>query len=409
MASIKIFVPILLCLCFIITGIIGRYQNIILSFGTQCKKDSFEEIKRPLHIVSNRVKVNDSNSPKIWIYVSIGFAEGMSKWRHSVSQLLGFARVLNATFVEPCMYGGRLYSCDNIHNVTLSSVFADAEQYLYNMASSTSNSAGLMATDGEFKKFLEKHPNTTELKFCLSSRGCKVESYYKKPIPFLHNISKYAHGSGNLVLDISACGSNSFEVNGVETIKAEPPLNEFQSRHHKKVDEILHRANITDSNFAIIHWRGEKKGMDYKECAKEIIQSRSKMIQNAEDTSGNFFPFMLMSSLNEDFERMWGGAKRMAQNSNSSAKGSLQTLKEAGFLKLDYLMTEIEKQSLEDSGFLAVYELILAARSRRFTTCSPHDCRGHVCLKCNSPGGFSKYAVDYRKIHGNKSSDAYWP
>ena len=193
----------------------------------------------------------------------------------------------------------------------------------------------------------------------------------------------------------------------METIKSEPSLIEFHRRHHGKVDEILHRANIANDEFAIIHWRGEVKNMDEKECARRIIQSKSIMIQNGD--IANNFSFMLMSSINEDTKTMWSGAKRMAENNISSAKEALQTLHQAGFLKLDHLMTENEKQSLEDFGILAVYELILAARSRRFATCTRRDCRGHICQKCNFPGGFSEYAVDYRQIQGNKSSDTCWP
>lgn len=393
------FVYICVGIIIVIATTIGRYQSILVgpAFRSQNNKALLELYQTPINI-------GDSDYPKIWIHVS-GFGEGMSKWRHSASQLLGFARLLNATLVEPCMHNGRLGSCKSFPNVTLSSVFSDAGQY---MTSTISNRASLMATYDEFKKYLEKQSNTTELKFCLHKGDCgETENYFMKPIPFLHNISDYAFGSGNLVLNIPYYWINAFEVNGVETIKAEPSLIEFHSRHHKKVDEILHRANITNDKFSIIHWRGEVKNMDYRECARKIIKSKSKMVQNGNITTS--FPFMLMSSINEDVNTMWGGAKQMAENSNSSAKEALHTLHQAGFLKLDYLMTENEKQSLEDFGILAVYELILAARSHRFATCTRRDCRGHVCQKCNYPGGFSEYAVDYRQIQGNKASDTCWP
>ena len=398
MPSRKIFVNICVCALFVIATTIGRYQSIFRSFRSHDNKALLELYQPPSNI-------GDSDYPKIWIHVN-GFGEGMSKWRHSVSQLLGFARLLNATLVEPCMHDGRLYSCKNFPNVTLSSVFSDSERY---KTSTVSNRAALMATYDDFKKSLEKQSNTTELKFCLHKGSCRdTENYFMKPMPFVHNISQYALGSGNLVLNIPYFWINAFEVNDVETIKAEPSLIEFHSRHHRKVDEILHRANITNDKFAIIHWRGEVKNMDYRECARKIIQGKSKMIQNGEGDNTSF-PFVLMSSINEDTSTMWGGAKIMAENSNSSVQEALQTIHQAGFLKLDYLMTEQEKQSLEDFGILAVYELILAARSRRFATCTRRDCRGDVCQKCNYPGGFSEYAVDYRQIQGNKSSDTCWP
>lgn len=400
MVSRTVFVKICVGVIFVIaTTSIWSYQSIIGPNLSQHNKAILELYQTP------DLGLGDSDYPRIWIYVSGGFGEGMSKWRHSVSQLLGFARLINATLVEPCMHSGRLYSCQKFPNVTLSSVFSDAEQY---MASTVSNRAALMATYDEFKKSLAKQSNTTELKFCLNKGSCeKTENYFMKPIPFLHNISKDAFGSGNLVLNIPYYWINAFEVDGVKTIKAEPSLIEFHRRHHRKVDEILHRANITDGKFSIIHWRGEVKNMDYRECARKIIQSKSKMVQQTGDITS--FPFMLMSSINEDVNAMWGGAKIMAESSGSSVKEALQMLHRADFLKLDYLMTENEKQSLEDFGILAVYELILAARSHRFATCTRRDCRNHVCQKCNYPGGFSEYAVDYRQIQGNKTSDACWP
>ncbi|GFH59598.1 hypothetical protein CTEN210_16074 [Chaetoceros tenuissimus] len=393
----KLFVNICIGVFFIFATTIGRYERILRSFVR-----GYRDNKALLELYQPPSNISDSDYPTIWIHVG-GFGEGMSKWRHSVPQLLGFARLINATLVEPCMHDGRLYSCKNFPNVTLSSVFSDAEQYKTSTASSRS---ALMATYDEFMKLSQS--NTTELKFCLHKGSCgNTENYFMKPIPFLHNISKYALGSGNLVLNIPYFWINAFEVNEVETIKPETSLIEFHQRHHKKVDEILHRANITNDEFAIIHWRGEVKNMDYRACARKIIQGKSKMIQNGGDITS--FPFMLMSSINEDTSTMWGGAKIMAENSNSSVKEALQTLHQAGFLKLDYLMTENEKQSLEDFGILAVYELILAARSRRFATCTRRDCRGDVCQKCNYPGGFSEYAVDYRQLQGSKSSDTCWP
>lgn len=87
--------------------------------------------------------------PKIWIHISNGFGEGISKWRHSVPQLLGFAKLLNATLVEPCMKSGRLYSCEKYpEGVALSHVFSDTEKY---MISTAQNRAPLMATYDEFR------------------------------------------------------------------------------------------------------------------------------------------------------------------------------------------------------------------------------------------------------------------
>jgi hypothetical protein len=55
------------------------------------------------------------------------WGEGVANWRYSIIEMLMLAKTLNATFVEPCITGGRLYGCrtdDETHNqITLSDVF----------------------------------------------------------------------------------------------------------------------------------------------------------------------------------------------------------------------------------------------------------------------------------------------
>jgi hypothetical protein len=60
--------------------------------------------------------------PRLWIYVS-SWAEGMSSWIFSVSQMLVLAQSLNATFVEPCMKNGRLLPCGTNATVKLTDIF----------------------------------------------------------------------------------------------------------------------------------------------------------------------------------------------------------------------------------------------------------------------------------------------
>lgn len=342
------------------------------------------------------------NHPRIWIHISIGFGEGISKWRHSVPQLLGFAKLLNATLVEPCMKSGRLVSCNNERNVTLSYVFSDTDKY---MIPTSHNYAPLMATYDEFRQHLQ-HKNASEVKFCLHKGSCAdTVNYFQQPLPILHNISQYALGNNNLVINIPYYWVDAFQVKGTNTIKPEPSFGTFRRQHHDKVTEFLLRANIKDDEYAMIHWRGEVNGMDYMKCSENIIKSRKKMTKS----SASPLPFLLMSSLNQDLDNMWGGAKQMALTANNTSLETLKILHEAGFLKLEDLMTEEEKKTLPDFGILAVYELILAARGRRFATCTRRNCHRHACQKCNYPGGFSEFVVDYRQSEGGKSSDTCWP
>ena len=302
------------------------------------------------------------------------------------------------------MKGGRLISCNKGLSPPLSFVFSDVDSY---MIPTTPIGVPLMATYNAFRAHLQ-HATSSELKFCLSLVGCVNKTkniYFQTPMPFIHNISRYALGSDNLVLNIPAYWINAFQVNGSETIESEPAFNTFHHQHDEKVTEILDRAHITNDEFAIIQWRGEIANMDYVKCATEIVSSRRKMMSGSSNIS---LPFILMSSINQDLNSMWGGAKEMALQDASSFE-ALEMLKKKGFLKLDHLMTEDEKKSLKDHGILAVYELILAARSQRFATCTRRDCRGHACQKCNYRGGFSEYAIDYRQSKGKNASDTCWP
>lgn len=196
--------------------------------------------------------------PKIWIHISNGFGEGISKWRHSVPQLLGFAKLLNATLVEPCMKSGRLYSCEKYpEGVALSHVFSDTEKY---MISTAQNRAPLMATYDEFRQYLHHDFNISELKFCLHKQSCgETANYFQKPLKFLRNILYYANGTDSLVINIPFYWIHAFQINGRDIIESEPPFNKFQQQHHEKVTEFLRRANITNDEYATIPGVGRLK------------------------------------------------------------------------------------------------------------------------------------------------------
>ena len=53
--------------------------------------------------------------PNLWIHV-LRFGEGMASWKMSFTFLLGAAKHLGATLVEPCIQNGRLHSCAEEQN-----------------------------------------------------------------------------------------------------------------------------------------------------------------------------------------------------------------------------------------------------------------------------------------------------
>ena len=123
----------------------------------------------------NKISVESSSKPQIWIHVR-GYGEGISKWRHSVSQLLGLVKILNATLVEPCMKSGRLYSCGNFkvaERVPLSEVYI-VKKYMLPIGRGRPS---LLGSHEEFEQY-EKTANLTIHKLCSSrsKRGCDSEN-----------------------------------------------------------------------------------------------------------------------------------------------------------------------------------------------------------------------------------------
>ena len=71
-------------------------------------------------------------------------------------------------------------------------------------------------------------------------------------------------------------------------------------QHMRTVQKILQSANITNNEFSVVHWRGEKEGMDLMECAKAVIDTRRTIEEMDTARIRGGHPFVLMTSLNED-------------------------------------------------------------------------------------------------------------
>lgn len=244
---------------------------------------------------SSQLSDDSSKSPKrrrqLWIHVQ-EYGEGISKWRYSVPQLIAFAKVINATLVEPCMKRGRLSSCDKFESVRLSE-FYDVYGYIqemYGISRGSNNSDNdyfddsypLMSSHEEYAAVAameqknDKIINTmstgsnisnvtmTHYKVCFHKgnpeSACEmIPNYYgrkfgtvpeiNKALQDVNNDSSGIYDKGYIIIDISwyrYMGINNF-IQGISGLHGDKPLTRFLPKHYQFVDEVLTRANITSS------------------------------------------------------------------------------------------------------------------------------------------------------------------
>ena len=46
--------------------------------------------------------------------------------------------------------------------------------------------------------------------------------------------------------------------------------------HYRTVGEVLAASNVTGP-FSLVHWRGERPGIDFNKCAKKIVRAKERM------------------------------------------------------------------------------------------------------------------------------------
>ena len=352
--------------------------------------------------------VINENNP-VWINVE-SFAEGIGGWRKSLRELLRLARLLNCTIVEPCMSGGRLDSCSRNHGVPISKVF-DLSEALRPL---NNRRFPILAPYNSYKRHVWATVNTTrfnrtEYNICVSSNPTRCSKnttmlsginmkQFQKNIPsatgtsnfVVINLEDYWHHHGSRVLNMLGGGATGTIVNELS----------FNPSNVQIVENILLMSNITGGNFSIIHWRAEKDGMDYMECAKAVLNAKYAI----ENMTTGHHPFILLTSLNKNESKMWGGSRRISKTHWSAVIQSLDLLSNHSLLKFDELMITQGGIHNYDSGMLVVYDLILAMKARVFASCvrdGKHGCSNNqaveICKKRNHIGKFGKLAISLRE------------
>ena len=359
---------------------------------------------------------------RIWIDV-LTFAEGIAGWRTLLMELLLLSSCINCTIVEPCMKNGKLGSCLN-GGIPVSKIF-DMSEALHpsdhrfpvlvpynNYVKHLANAIVMEFNKMEYNICMSKYSNATTP---FPPTRCPNSTVIPADIDMLR-LRKIILGrekSNNVVLHLEDYWKGGSKMLGGNVKGLN--LNElsFNPGHVQMVDKILRRSNITGDNFSIIHWRAEKKGMDFMECANAIINAKHAM----EWTTAENHPFILITSLNKNASMMWGGSRKIANNNCSTVNQALDLLSDHGFLKFDELLMQ-EIGLLNDPGMLAIYDLILAQKSKGFASCAidgGHGCSANhavkLCNRCNHVGKFGKLAISLRKSspeHVKKSSWGCW-
>jgi hypothetical protein len=356
-------------------------------------------------------------NPICWINVKT-FAEGIGGWRTSLAELLRLARLVNCTVVEPCMSGGRLGSCLLNRGIPVGEVFDLSEAKFL----SGHRRSPILAPYNDYARRGVVVSNNTEYNICmskLSQSRCPNSTLLPADVNtkrFRKILSSAGRRSDSVVMhleDLWHSDSKLPKLFGVDVKRIKIDELSFHLSHVQMVEKILGRSNITEDNFSIVHWRAEKKGMDYMECANAVLNAKRAIEYT---TSGAKHAFILLTSLNRNASNMWEGSKNMAKNNGDMVVQALDLLRNRGFLKFDELMTLQGETTKIDNGMLAVYELILAMKSRGFASCARDavcsDVEAAACERCNHVGKFGKLAISLRKsspVHGRNSSWGCWP
>jgi hypothetical protein len=360
---------------------------------------------------------------ELWIQVQ-SWAEGLTAWTLSVSELAIAIKTLNATLVEPDITNGRLVP---VGKMRLSDVFnrtsmedflqpngyAGRKEFEKRMKQLENDKVPVSTFDmclnrchgGAICKGRGKMPCTvrvgdrneerklpsvfhgetsTDLNQAIEAAASgqtvvlKVHGYWK------HSLSYMTDGDGRKLLDqdlVRKLHARSWK---------------FVENLHQMADSILKQNGVFNDNYAAIHWRAELPNIDYLECARAIVAVKEEMKLSTNTT------VFLMSSLMSDPEMQWGSSLAMARN--CSAMEALHLLVDQNkFRKVDSIINDLK---LPDTIIFVALDLIIASRAKEFSTCTK-GCDNNYCASCNRLGHFAAHAVRTRKVGGKRSSNCW--
>ncbi len=349
------------------------------------------------------ISLKDRKSTSLWMYVE-QFSEGMATWRISLAEILTVAKKLNATVVEPCILHGALRACDN-YSVRLNQVY-DVDrlrQFHAHIASYEDYLAMLAVEEPDIVPMCFQHPqgvpsveracgNLTNL-FKKSVNAPLETVLQRNDVTTVIHIKYYRQGG----FRITRVGKDELVGLHNTTLQTLDEYFDFERQHYDTVDHLLQLMGISNnSDFDVIHWRAEKRNIDYDDCATKILQARQAMGSNTT---------VLMSSINQLTDMLWYNPNKYKQ---SDAIRNLDRLLDSGFLKVDQVLENV-RNLIPDKIVLPVWDQIIAQKARRFATCTKQCAdTNHFCAACNYRGNFAQTTIDLRTKIG-KSSHECWP
>ena len=437
--------------------------------------------------------------PHIWINVKT-FAEGIGGWSTTLLELIRLANTTTTTMgisiVEPCMLHGRLGMCVDNNDSSSSSIpvseIFDLKEVLVVERSSgrlhpimiphqeyniMNTSTSILRYNICMSRFKGNETNPIPMKRCPTSTSLPRDVDLSKLLLLSQQRQASSDGnisssgsSNNIILNLEDYWMNDSKLGKLigiidkrTTTNKEllPPRQlSFHPNHIQTVERILNRVNITGNNaFSVIHWRAEKVGMNYIDCAKAVLNAKIRMMeeeqqQQQQEEGGDGgedgevqkqqHSFILLTSLNHNASKMWTGSRNAVQKTDTVKQALDMLLSDKQFISFDNLLsqemedssssnsrqeeeTNVQQQQQQqqqqryyhDSGMLAIYDLILAIKSKTFASCARDESYGcdevatRVCDMCNHIGKFGKLAISLRRkfnpITSNDTSYGCWP
>jgi hypothetical protein len=347
----------------------------------------------------------------LWIHVQ-DWAEGISHWTYSFSQLLAFAKKFNATLVEPGIENGRLVVEGNLR---FSDVYNQSLLEDYHAKFATLQQFQEVARDEApvFDLCLQAcNPHKDE---CSGHHACSngIPSSFKHTYSETLERAIASSQNSRTVLNIHSYWVDSLHEmylrqNGTNTttkLVEETQAKRVADHHLHFVDELYDMAEASlegmgiAGDYAVIHWRAERENINYMECAHGIVRTKDAM-GLPPNTS-----FVLISSLMQDSTMEWGGAAHLAEN--TSAPQALDFLiNDHSFRKVGSVVNTTEAKDLV---VYSVLDLIISQKATAFATCTRTCRKPHFfCRHCNYLGQFAVLAMDMRG-DSNKDSLECWP
>ncbi|EJK56321.1 hypothetical protein THAOC_23823 [Thalassiosira oceanica] len=355
----------------------------------------------------------DAPAPEIWIDM-INYQEGISGYSVTLVELLTVVKSRPAvSLVEPCMCDSIVFTCAHDHCMKMGGGIPVSEVFdlSWAMAGTPDRPLPLMHSYRDFRRILVG----SEAPILNVTSGIAVTDDPGRvqviQVPFRCWIKLCAKEvAGKLKVDLQ------FESDraswGQERVVSDLAVSRLalHPEHYRTVGGVLAASNVTGP-FSLVHWRGERQGINFNSCAEKIVRTKERLtaLGDLRDSSADN-KFILMSSVMDDKANMWWAAQQWRDKFSSETNNpgtALDIIRSGGFLTFDGLLRDSGIKP-RDPGLLAVYDLILVGLADQFTTCARASAEGQ-CHACNYIGKFSKMTLEMRPKDKEDSTYDCWP